>query len=311
MSASTSPPDLLQAVLVGFGHWGQVLYPKIRKVFRNEIYIAVRHPERIPGDCIPPGAKLVKADPERFPPDARAWFIASPSATHFDWVMQGLKRNAFIFCEKPLYGPAETSRLALSLIKKERSVFQMNFVDLWNPGFEKMLELVSNLDRPAQLSMHYSGKYALGSAENIIWELGPHAVACALKLGRHFTITDVRFDARASRVDLVGANEFGAFDIHLGAKGPKRRDHVLAQGDRRVRYLGDNRCVAEVWRESESGCDLIDRYEYCADPLLIAIRSFYQSCMNPEMADRSAWAFEEAALVDSQLRKAQQRLVLM
>jgi len=89
--------------LIGFGNWGKILLPHLRKRFDIvHVYGRSIEPKGIFTNC------LDKALDSR----AEAVVIATSINTHFDIVREALLRNKHIFCEKPLTTvPQQTKEL--------------------------------------------------------------------------------------------------------------------------------------------------------------------------------------------------------
>lgn len=77
-------------------------------------------------------------------PGLGAVVIATPSATHADWLAEGAARGLALFCEKPLATDSEAAERALGAVAEAGTALQLGFQRRFDRGFEALRERVAD-----------------------------------------------------------------------------------------------------------------------------------------------------------------------
>lgn len=163
---------LAKPLLVGRGPWAQKIYVallndlKVVPTLSGAItaHDCIREAKARGNDCV---------------------IIASKSDSHFDLLMEALKHELPVFCEKPMVLNASEAETAYhAWLDHGRPSFLCDFVHLWSRGFEYAWQYVH---RPAFGSMTKFHAILSGDVRrkdvHPVWDYACHAIAMAAMFG--------------------------------------------------------------------------------------------------------------------------------
>jgi len=174
--------EMIRVGILGLGRWG----PNHARVFASLSGCCVtavadadairRRPfeERQDGlHVYANGAALVK-DPE-----IDAVVVATPTKTHGSLVRLALESGKHVLCEKPLCTNVAEAKKLQSLARKVRRILMVGHVFLFNPGIQKVGQLLKSgaLGRLRSISSVRTNLGPVRQDVNAAWDLASHDVA--------------------------------------------------------------------------------------------------------------------------------------
>lgn len=219
-------------------------------------------------------------------PDIDAVVIATQHASHANQVLQALRADKHVFCEKPLcLTQAELTEIAEEASARPQKMVMVGFNRRFAPLVQRMQSLLSRTDAPRAIVMtinageidpeHWTQDRAAGGGR-IIGEAchfidlarflaaAPITSCRAVSIGRH-PIHPIRDDKAMMTVEFANGSIASIQYLANGHKGfPKERIEVFAAGRvlqldnfRRLRGWGwDGFTAQRAWRQDkgQAGC---------------------------------------------------------
>lgn len=81
-------------------------------------------------------------DYQKMLPEVDAVCLSTPTQTHFEIAQECLNAGKHLLVEKPFTGSSSLAATLLSLAKEKQRVLTVNFVERYNPAFQKLLRLL-------------------------------------------------------------------------------------------------------------------------------------------------------------------------
>ncbi|KZN70568.1 Gfo/Idh/MocA family protein [Pseudoalteromonas luteoviolacea] len=85
-----------------------------------------------------------------------------------------------LFIEKPLAMDYEGAQTLLSLAQQNKSIIQVNHIDLYNPAVDEIRSRLS--EKPVSIKGAIGAAYGHHAVMSPLWEYSPHFIAAALKI---------------------------------------------------------------------------------------------------------------------------------
>ena len=174
-----------------------------------------------------------------------AVYIASPTETHFDYIMEALLRGKHVLCEKPMCLSLEESRAAFSMAASKGLVLAEAIETAYAPGFKNLLEAIGEgvIGRVRYLDSSYTMLAEPGSREltdnkygGSFVELGCYVVLPMLMLfGSNYTALGFESMNNLDGVDVFTKADF-RYDNALATLtcglGVKSEERLLISGEK-------------------------------------------------------------------------------
>lgn len=204
-----------KVALLGYGHWGKILLPHLRKHFDVVC---------IYGRSIKEHGIFVNRLETALASEAEAAVIATPISTHYGIAGAALLSGKHVFCEKPL---AKTPRFAHKLA--DLAAFRrLHLVTDYTYTFSKRLQVAQITmakGQPHKISLTLERN--LKNEENVFWVLASHLLAI---LGMFADLSQLKF-----KKDLVSTRERGAIyfngkiegGIFVDMTAPKKKTEII------------------------------------------------------------------------------------
>lgn len=175
----------LKIACIGYGAWGKNL---ARNLAELEVlsHICVSRPEsmtepsaRFPDVTVTTSYESILSDPT-----VSAVVIATPAATHAEFVRKALLADKDVFVEKPLCLRVDEGTDLVKLAQERKRVLMVGHLLWYHPA---VLQLQSLIRSGALGKVHYiySNRLNLGkirTEENALWSLAPHDISVILGL---------------------------------------------------------------------------------------------------------------------------------
>lgn len=171
----------LSVAIIGSGHWG----PNHIRVFSQLKDVSV-------AGVADPNENRRASVAENFPHirncadyrdllrnDIDAVVVATPTATHFEIVRAALEAGKHVLCEKPLCDDVRKGMELVETAKAKRLTLMVGHVFLFNPGIQKVKELLSKGEIGAIRSLS-AVRTNLGPVRNDVnaaWDLASHDIS--------------------------------------------------------------------------------------------------------------------------------------
>ena len=171
--------------LVGLGYWG-------KNILRNLYELGYLHTAC---DLSP---EIVAQRKEKFPEinysdsyeevlnneEIKAIAIATPAATHHDFVTKALNAGKDVFVEKPLALTKKEGEELVKLAEEKNRILMVGHILQYHSAVIKLKEMISNGEL-GKVQYVYSNRLNIGklrTEENILWSFAPHDISVILML---------------------------------------------------------------------------------------------------------------------------------
>jgi UDP-2-acetamido-3-amino-2,3-dideoxy-glucuronate N-acetyltransferase len=171
--------------LIGLGYWG-------KNILRNLCELGVLHTA---GDL---SSQIISERSKGFHginyttkfedilnnKDIKAVAVATPAATHYEYVKQALLAGKDVFVEKPLALTVREGQEIVDIASKEKRVLMVGHILLYHPAVIKLKEIIAS-GRLGKLEYIYSNRLNIGklrTEENILWSFAPHDISVIITL---------------------------------------------------------------------------------------------------------------------------------
>ena len=171
--------------LVGLGYWGG-------NILRNLSELGVLH------TACDSDPMILSDQKKQFPnasyttaikdvlenPDIKAVVIATPAATHYEFVKKAILKDKDVFVEKPLALTAKEGEELVELASKKERILMVGHILQYHPAIIKLKELISS-GKLGKIQYIYSNRLNIGKLrveENILWSFAPHDISVILML---------------------------------------------------------------------------------------------------------------------------------
>ncbi len=169
--------------LVGAGNWGRILLKNLIGidgltlgwvVSSNPDVQALLPPECVRVDSLPGILSDSRVD---------AVVVAAPSRIHAAIALQALEHGKHVFLEKPMSLVTCDAERLLEATVETGLCLQVDHLDLYNPAFCGLRERVKSQNMAGRhVTFRFGGGHAIPYGNQLLWEWGPHAVACLVDL---------------------------------------------------------------------------------------------------------------------------------
>lgn len=171
--------------LIGFGYWG-------KNILRNLHELGVLHtacdsnPETISqwAEKLKDVSFTTSFEEIVENPKIKAIAIATPAATHYQFVKQSLLAGKDVFVEKPLALTVEEGQQLVELAVKKHRILMVGHILQYHPAVIKLKELIF-AGKLGKIQYIYSNRLNIGklrTEENILWSFAPHDISIILML---------------------------------------------------------------------------------------------------------------------------------
>lgn len=116
--------------------------------------------------------------------DICAVTIATPAATHYEFVRQALAAGKDVFVEKPLALECEQGEALASLAREKNRILMVGHILRYHPAIQRIKELIDD-GTLGRVGYCYSNRLNLGKVrkeENILWSFAPHDISVLIYL---------------------------------------------------------------------------------------------------------------------------------
>ena len=213
----------IRTAVLGYGFAGRIFHsPFVHAVPGLELSVIVqRHGDDAATDY--PATRVVRSVEEAFrDPEIDLIVVATPNESHVELARRALEAGKHVVIDKPIAGTAAEARELITLATRQGKVlapfhnrrFDGDFLTVRRLPAEgrlgRVVRVVSHFDRFRPIQRANTWKEAAGSANGLLFDLGPHLVDQALALfGAPKSITaSVRRERDVTAID-------DAFDIVL------------------------------------------------------------------------------------------------
>jgi predicted dehydrogenase len=237
--------------VVGCGEWGPNHIRNFAALPNAEVVgVAENRPDRLArAAALAPGAACFSGAAEMLAsvrPDAVV--VATPTASHYDLVVQALESGAHVLCEKPLCTHSEQADALVGLADARGLRLMVGHVFLYNNGILKLKEIADRRELGRLLYM-FSRRTNLGPIRgdvNAVMDLASHDIAIfnfligalpveTSAVGKGFLqrgIEDVSFITLQYPQDIFAA-------IHVSWLDPKKVREITVVGEDRMAVWDD------------------------------------------------------------------------
>jgi len=170
--------------LVGLGYWGKNLARNLYElgalnaICDSNVDNLNKYKDLYPDvECYNNIRDLLESDIE-------ALVIATPAATHGNFVKKSLNANKHVFVEKPLCLDVKEGKQLLQLAKEKKLKLMVGHLLLYHPAFIALKELILS-GGLGKIRYIYSNRLSLGKLrkeENALWSFAPHDISMILSL---------------------------------------------------------------------------------------------------------------------------------
>ena len=170
--------------LIGLGYWGKNLARNLYElgalnaICDSSVVHLNKYKELYPDvECYNNIRDLLESDIE-------ALVIATPAATHGNFVKKSLNANKHVFVEKPLCLDVKEGKQLLLLAKEKKLKLMVGHLLLYHPAFIALKELILS-GGLGKIRYIYSNRLSLGKLrkeENALWSFAPHDISMILSL---------------------------------------------------------------------------------------------------------------------------------
>ena len=170
---------------VGLGYWG-------KNILRNLYELDVLH------TACDKDSQTIAEQQLQFPdinysssyedvlnnPEIKAISIATPAATHYEFVKRALLADKDVFVEKPLALTVREGEELVAIAKKKNKILMVGHILQYHPAVIKLKEKISD-GTLGKIEYIYSNRLNIGklrTEENILWSFAPHDISVILML---------------------------------------------------------------------------------------------------------------------------------
>lgn len=163
--------------MIGYGHWGKLLYRYFSKHEGFTITrIASRHPGEIAGS-FPEDMILTTPDALLENQEIEAVVVATPIETHYHHVLEALKRGRHVFSEKPLTLTAQEAGCLAETASKMGVQLFTDYILTFSPAISKMIALAKEGAVGTVKGCCFHVRQLGRFAQNVYWDLGSHILS--------------------------------------------------------------------------------------------------------------------------------------
>jgi len=117
-------------------------------------------------------------------PEIKAVAIATPAATHYQYVKQALLAGKDVYVEKPLALTVKEGQEIVDIAEKEKRIVMVGHILQYYPAVRKLKEIISSAEL-GRIECIYSNRLNIGklrTEENILWSFAPHDISVIMML---------------------------------------------------------------------------------------------------------------------------------
>lgn len=171
--------------LVGFGYWG-------KNILRNLYELDVLH-TACDSDSdvimewkrkIPDINFVIDFESILQSVEIKAVAIATPAATHYEFVKRALMAGKDVYVEKPLALTLKEGQEIVDIAEREKRVLMVGHILQYHPAVIKLKDIISS-GQLGDIQYIYSNRLNIGkirTEENILWSFAPHDISVILML---------------------------------------------------------------------------------------------------------------------------------
>jgi UDP-2-acetamido-3-amino-2,3-dideoxy-glucuronate N-acetyltransferase len=252
MPASIQKPEPPVVIAqLGCGYWGPNLLrnfatlPQCRVKWVADPSLAARNfvESKFPSVRTTASWEQVIADPE-----VRAVVIATPAATHHQYVKAALEAGKDVLVEKPMALRRAEGEELVTLAAKHNRVLMVGHVLQYHPAVTKLKSLIAE-GTLGKIQYIYSNRLNIGKIrveENILWSYAPHDVSVMLMLLDELPVT---ISAHGGTYLNHGVPDvtMSVFNFASGVRGhifvnwlhPYKEQRLVVVGDRKMVVFND------------------------------------------------------------------------
>lgn len=195
--------------LIGVGRWGRVIARALNDIPGARLtHLASRRSESV--DSVPPGC-TVTGDWRSVATaaDLDGVIIASPASLHAEMAAVALDAGLAVFVEKPLAMSLQDAEGLLALARDRGGVLQVDHLDVANPAWIALKELVPGIGEITSVECRFGGPGPFRTDTPPLWDWGPHPVALCLDLlGAPIAVRTHHAISRQTELGLLQRVEF-------------------------------------------------------------------------------------------------------
>ena len=180
------PSNTVRSIgLIGLGYWG-------KNILRNFYEMGVLHTacdsdphtilerkEQFPDAIYTTSFDVILKNPE-----IKAAAIATPAATHYQYVKQALLAGKDVYVEKPLALTVKEGQEIVDIAEKEKRIVMVGHILHYHPAVRKLKEIISSAEL-GRIEYIYSNRLNIGklrTEENILWSFAPQDISVIMML---------------------------------------------------------------------------------------------------------------------------------
>ena len=199
----------MKFIIIGFGYWGKNFIKLFQSDSRIELVAIVDVSNK--NLEYPVYSSLDELIKDNIEFDAA--IVATPTATHFDYVKLLLGLDKHVFCEKPLTTSLKTATLLQELALEKGLILHTNFIYLYNNAIEEISKLISqnSLGALKSISFERTGLGPIRTDVNALWDLSSHDISILTLLideDPYKILSTGRLDENSSLEGIVNVSLF-------------------------------------------------------------------------------------------------------
>jgi predicted dehydrogenase len=240
----------MKVALIGLGHWGSRLIPRlldharIETVYAQDIDDARRSEiaERFPEACVLSDLREVLRNPA-----IDAVVIATPVSSHYPVAKQALEHDKHVLMEKPLTNSVNDALGLVRLAKKRDLKLMVDHITVYSGAVAKLKNLVDSkeLGKILYFDAVRSNLGMIQTDVNVVWDLAIHDFAVLDRL-----VGDLPFAVSAvgsahygmqeeiAHITLYFENDLIAH-VHVSWISPVKTRRLVIGGDRKMVVFDD------------------------------------------------------------------------
>jgi predicted dehydrogenase len=256
----------MKVAVVGLGHWGPRLIPKLYDhALVDAVYgydsdesARTKTTKELPDVIVASDYSSVLEDP-----GICAVIIATPVASHYDLARQALEHDKHVLLEKPLTNCIDDARMLVQLASSRDLRLMVDHITVYSGVVRRLKELITK-DELGNVLYVDAVRSNLGMLQydvNVVWDLATHefAVLDYLMDDTPFAVSGVGFAYHGSREEVAYVTLYYksgmAAHVHVSWISPVKTRRLIVGGTKKM-ILFDDTLSEEKVKLYDSGVDV-------------------------------------------------------
>lgn len=159
--------------------------------------------------------------------DCDTVIIATHPDSHFEIAKFALENNKHVICEKPCMFSEQQFEIINSLLKEKKLIFYTNYINLFQPVFSEIKNLINKDNKWDWIEIHNSGNGPIREKYTALWDYGSHVFSIILSL----------FNIKEISINSAGLDNFGNHKILLLVNNKKIYLTFGNKSNQRINYI--------------------------------------------------------------------------